>query len=90
MTRNANLKRNFEDEEEDFDEGSEEETGTGESKEAESKPAAERPDKKSLYGDGDEFYSVGAYGKKKAKLAELASLACSNSELVGKRIEEYA
>ena len=35
----------------------------------------------------DEYYSVGAYGKKKAKLAELASLACSNSELVGKKIE---
>jgi hypothetical protein len=75
-------RRTVDDEEEDFDDGSEEEVAT----KAKAVPAAANVNART----GNEFYSIGAYGKKQAKLAELASLACSNSELVGKKIEEYA
>jgi len=85
-------RRVVDDEEEDFDDGSEEEAAAATAEAAKNKeaPVPVPEKKKSVYGDGDEFYSVGAYGKKTAKLAELASLACSNSDLVGRKIEEYA
>jgi hypothetical protein len=77
-------RRTVDDEEEDFDDDSEEDATKAKS-DNKIKPAAAVNAR-----TGDEFYSIGAYGKKTAKLAELASLACSNSELVGKKIEEYA
>jgi hypothetical protein len=78
-------RRTIDDEEEDFDDDSEEENAA---KAAEGKPkSAAKPASDVNARAGDEFYSVGAYGKKTPKLAELASLACSNSVLVGKKIE---
>ena len=77
-------KKIIDDEPEDFDDDEEEDA----TKTVEDKPkSAAKPASDANARAGDEFYSIGAYGKKTPKLAELASLACSNSALVGKKIE---
>jgi len=80
--------KHLDDEEEDFDDDSEEELASkaAKAKEVKIAPAAVDANARS----GDDFYRVGAYGKKTPKLAVLASLACSNSELIDKKIQEYA
>jgi hypothetical protein len=78
-------RRVIDDEEEDFDDETEEEAAA---RIVKGKPKSEaKPTANANARAGDEFYSIGAYGKKTPKLAVLASLACSNSALVGKRIE---
>lgn len=76
-------RRSFDDDDdEDFDETTDDDNNN--------EVAKPKPTPVKAKSSEDEFYTVTAAGKKTAKLAELASLACSNSELVGRTIEKYA